>query len=186
VLRELRCLSDGTRLRILDLGCGNGYVTAQISALGHEVIGVDQSRDGVDIARAAHPGIRFETASLYEPRLEGMLSGPTDCVVALEVIEHLFLPARLFEASRRVLVPGGWLVVSTPYHGYLKNLAISLVNGWDRHFGASDDGGHIKFFSRRTLTSMAESHGFRVVRVHGAGRVRGLWKSILLVAKKVG
>jgi 2-polyprenyl-6-hydroxyphenyl methylase/3-demethylubiquinone-9 3-methyltransferase len=74
--------------------------------------------------------------------------------------------------------------MSTPYHGYLKNLAISLVNGWDRHFEVHRDGGHIKFFSKRTLGRMAEEVGFGRQKFYGVGRLPWLWKSMILVAMK--
>ena len=56
------------------------------------------------------------------------------CVISLVVAEHLFYPRKLLEQSYQVVKPGGCIIFSTPYHGYLKNLAISVVNGWDKHF----------------------------------------------------
>ena len=76
------------------------------------------------------------------------------------------------------------MVISTPYHGYWKNLAISILNGWDRHFEVEREGGHIKFFSKRTLTRMAQAAGFRALRFYGAGRLPWLWKSVILFAVK--
>lgn len=181
LLGELRRLAGSSAMRILDLGCGNGYVAARIAALGHHVIGVDVSQDGIGYARAAYPGVRFEVASVYEDRLAGLIGAPVDCVIALEVTEHLFYPKKLFEMSYSVLRNGGSLIVSTPYHGYLKNLAISLVNGWDRHFEVERDGGHIKFFSPTTLCRMAQGAGFRRWRFRGVGRFPWLWKSMIAV-----
>ncbi len=175
----------GRKVRILDLGCGNGYVTAQLAARGHEVIGVDVAVDGIAEARAAHPSLRFEVASVYEDGLADDLGGPFDCVVSLEVLEHLFFPAKLFETARNALKPGGYLVLSTPYHGYLKNLAISVLNGWDKHFHVDHDGGHIKFFSERALRRMTERSGLRVLGVSGAGRFPGLWKSMVMRALRL-
>jgi 2-polyprenyl-3-methyl-5-hydroxy-6-metoxy-1,4-benzoquinol methylase len=174
----------GGPARLLDIGCGNGYVTAQLAGLGHDLVGIDVSEDGVAIARAAHPTIRFELASVYDERLTEMVGGGIDGVLALEVIEHLYYPRRLFQASHRVLRAGGFLIVSTPYHGYLKNLAISVVNGWDRHFTVSADGGHIKFFSKDSLARMAVECGFRNPRLIGVGRVPWIWKSMILIAEK--
>jgi 2-polyprenyl-3-methyl-5-hydroxy-6-metoxy-1,4-benzoquinol methylase len=105
-------------------------------------------------------------------------------VVSLEVVEHLFYPKRLFEQSRKILVNGGALIVSTPYHGYLKNLALSLTNGWDAHFSVHWDGGHIKFFSKKTLVNMASREGFANIRFYSVGRLPGLWKSIIMIADK--
>jgi 2-polyprenyl-3-methyl-5-hydroxy-6-metoxy-1,4-benzoquinol methylase len=184
VLAQVRAISRGRPLRILDVGCGNGSVAARLAEEGHSVVAVDVSSDGIEIARAAFRNVRFEVCSVYDDRLTSIVPGENDCVVALEVVEHLFFPKRLFEQSYRMLKPGGRLVVSTPYYGYLKNLGISLVNGWDRHFHVAQDGGHIKFFSRAALERMALEAGFHSPHFRGVGRVPWLWKSMVLVAAR--
>jgi hypothetical protein len=83
------------------------------------------------------------------------------------VIEHLFLPRRLPVFARAVLKPGGELVVTTPYHGYTKNLVISLLNRWGAHHDVSWDCGHIKFFSRKTLARLLGEEGFEPVAFRG-------------------
>jgi len=168
----------------VDLGCGNGYVSSKLAGQGHSVVGVDVSRKGIEIARESFPEVAYILSSIYDDVLVGEIGGKVDCVVALEVVEHLFYPKKLFEQSYRLLSNGGSLVVSTPYHGYLKNLAISLTNGWDRHFGVDWDGGHIKFFSQKTLGLMAINAGFKKLRFTFAGRLPGFWKSMMLVAEK--
>jgi 2-polyprenyl-6-hydroxyphenyl methylase/3-demethylubiquinone-9 3-methyltransferase len=83
-----------------------------------------------------------------------------------------------------VLKPGGLLIISTPYHGYLKNLALSIFGKWDDHHTALWDGGHIKFWSRSTLTQLLEAGGFDVIDFRGVGRLPWLWKSMVLIARK--
>jgi 2-polyprenyl-3-methyl-5-hydroxy-6-metoxy-1,4-benzoquinol methylase len=184
VTRHLRAIFKGNRARIVDIGCGTGLVTAQIAALGHEVTGVDIPESGIERAQKAYPHLRFEIASVYDSDLIERVGGEVDAVVSLEVIEHLFYPKRLLEQAYQMLHKGGALILSTPYHGYWKNLAISLGDGWDPHFGVSWDGGHIKFFSVKTLTEMARAAGFRRIRSEGVGRLPWLWKSTFLVAEK--
>jgi 2-polyprenyl-3-methyl-5-hydroxy-6-metoxy-1,4-benzoquinol methylase len=183
----LRCVADisqGRSLRIIDLGCGNGYVASRLAQLGHSVTGVDVSADGIETARASFPGISYHLGSVYDGDLISKVGGPVECVISLEVVEHLFFPKRLFEQSYNMLVKGGALVVSTPYHGYLKNLALSLTNSWDAHFSVHWDGGHIKFFSKKTLAAMATTTGFVKLRFFPVGRVSGLWKAMIMVAQK--
>lgn len=170
--------------KILDIGCGNGYVAANLAGLGYSVIALDASADGIEIARAAYPNVSFNVCSVYDDNLGAAVGNMVDCIVSLEVVEHLFYPKKLFEQSFRLLKTGGCLVISTPYHGYLKNLGISLINGWDRHFKVEWNGGHIKFFSKRTLAQMACNVGFRNPRFHGVGRLPGLWKSMIMVVQK--
>jgi 2-polyprenyl-3-methyl-5-hydroxy-6-metoxy-1,4-benzoquinol methylase len=184
VLKEIRKLFQGKSARILDMGCGNGYVAAQIAQIGHAVVAIDASKDGIDIARAAYPEVDFRVLSLYDDNLGESIGKQVDGVIALEVVEHLFYPKQLFEQSYGLLKMGGYLILSTPYHGYLKNLATSLVNGWDRHFSVDWDGGHIKFFSKKTLAQMACNAGFKSPHSYGIGRVPGLWKSMIMVSEK--
>jgi 2-polyprenyl-3-methyl-5-hydroxy-6-metoxy-1,4-benzoquinol methylase len=184
VLNRVREISQGKSLKVLDLGCGNGYVASRIAEQGHSVTGVDVSYDGIEIARASFPGISYQLCSLYDDDLLDKIGEQVDCVISLEVVEHLFYPKKLFEQSRKVLVNGGSVIVSTPYHGYLKNLALSLTNGWDRHFGVDWDGGHIKFFSKTTLARMASSAGFVNIKFFPVGRFVGLWKAMIMVARK--
>lgn len=187
-LAEVARVGGGRPLRILDLGCGSGHVAAELARRGHEVVGVDVSADGIRLARdtyeAALPGLRFHVGSVYDEGLEASVGGAVDCVLSLEVVEHLYLPRALFARAAEVLRPGGALLVSTPYHGYLKNLAISLAGGWDRHWGVDWDGGHVKFFSPATLGRMAAAAGFGEIRFRGVGRAPLLWKSMLMAARR--
>jgi len=109
-----------------------------------------------------------------------------DAVVSTEVIEHLAQPALLLRFAAAKLRPGGILVLSTPYHGYLKNLLISLFGRWDFHHGPLWDGGHVKFWSRSTLTQLLLANGFQVLEFRGAGRLPFLWRSMILVGRPVG
>jgi 2-polyprenyl-3-methyl-5-hydroxy-6-metoxy-1,4-benzoquinol methylase len=170
--------------RVLDLGAGNGALCAEISAGGWDVVGVEYDRDGVQIARSTHPNIRFYNYGVQDNPEELLQSEPlVDAVVSTEVIEHLFSPHLLPRYARGVLKPGGYLIVSTPYHGYLKNLALSLFGKWDKHFTALWHGGHIKFWSRWTLGELLKTEGFEVTAFHGVGRFPFLWKSMILVAR---
>jgi len=168
-------------LKILDAGCGNGYIASRLAGLGHAVTGIDVSTDGIRLARNEYPGVRYEICSVYDPLDE--IVQDVDVVVASEVIEHLYAPQRFLENVRTVIRSGGSLILTTPYHGYLKNLALSVFNKWDGHHTVAWEGGHIKFFSEKTLASMLAECGFSNVVFNNAGRVRWLWKSMVCRAE---
>lgn len=169
--------------RILDVGCGNGSLCRSLVDAGFDVVGAEPSRSGVVAARALVPEGMFYEKSVYDDPSD-MLESDFDVVVSTEVIEHLFSPRFVPEFAYEKLRDDGFLVVSTPYHGFLKNLLIAVTNKWDSHHTALWDGGHIKFWSRQSLTTLLESKGFRVFEFHGVGRLPWLWKSMILVAQK--
>lgn len=180
-----RILSPRPSLKILDAGCGNGFITARLAAMGYDVLGLDASPSGIALARAEYPNVRFELFSVYD-KLDALAPpGGWDLIVSLEVIEHLFAPREFLENMRRYLNPAGSLLLSTPYHGYAKNLALSIVNGWDRHHTVDWDCGHIKFFSAASLGKILARAGFEMSQLHYSGRVPFLWKSMIGVATPV-
>ncbi len=97
--------------RVLDAGCGAGYGTARLAAVGAQVFGLDLSGDAVRHARRGYPAVDFVQGDLtHLPFPEGSL----DLVVAFEVIEHLREWPVLIHEAARVLAESGVLVVSTP------------------------------------------------------------------------
>jgi 2-polyprenyl-3-methyl-5-hydroxy-6-metoxy-1,4-benzoquinol methylase len=81
-------------------------------------------------------------------------SGQFDAVVSTKVIEHLYSPRLLPNFAREVLVDEGYLLITTPYHGYTKNFFLSVTGKWHKHHTSLSDGGHIKFFNRRNLSQL--------------------------------
>jgi 2-polyprenyl-3-methyl-5-hydroxy-6-metoxy-1,4-benzoquinol methylase len=186
VLSAVRTLAPvrTTPARVFDAGCGNGALLRKLQLTGYEVAGCDASESGVTQARRlCGERVRVERLSVYED-LNGTFGGDWDVVVSTEVIEHLYSPRDFIRQVRVLLRPGGALVLSTPYHGYLKNLALAATGTLDRHFTALWDGGHIKFWSYATLTQLLGEVGFHRFAFHGAGRLPWLWKSMVVVAHK--
>lgn len=168
---------------IFDLGCGNGAVADHLSRK-YDVCGVDISKMGIAEAKAAYPNLRLEVGSVYDDL--SARYGVFDCVVSLEVVEHLYDP-RLYARNMFELVrPGGAAIVSTPFHGYWKNLALAVTGKLDAHFTALWDGGHIKFWSVPTLSKLLEESGFVDLEVRFVGRIRPLARSMIVVAHRPG
>jgi 2-polyprenyl-3-methyl-5-hydroxy-6-metoxy-1,4-benzoquinol methylase len=167
-------------IRVLDVGCGNGWMSAVFAERGCTVIGIDPSEQGVALARKAHPSVRFEVGEANERLLETLGEEPFDLVVSTEVVEHLYAPAPYAVGAFQALRPGGRFVCTTPYHGYIKNLCLALAGKHDFHTHPLRQGGHIKFWSRATLTTLLERAGFVDIDFKGAGRVPFLWKSMVM------
>jgi len=169
--------------RILDAGCGNGAFVGHLHTTGYNACGIDLSESGIAQAKHAYPDVDFRVLSVTDD-LSHHFGTLFDTVVSLEVVEHLYDPNAYAKAIYNVLRPGGLFVVTTPFHGYLKNCVLSLTGRMDAHFTALWPGGHIKFWSRKTLTLLLEKAGFHVTEFHGAGRFPYLWKSMVLIAQK--
>lgn len=179
---EIIRLLGSEKQKILDIGCGNGAMARVLRERGHEVWGCDWDQAGVNLANRIAPG-RFVQWDLNRPVKEFPFRD-FQAVISTEVIEHLFYPRTLFALARHVLPAGGRLIVTTPYHGYLKNLVLSLLNKWDWHHHVDHDGGHIKFFSLKTLRELMTQEGFEVEGWKGCGRCPGLWKSMVIWGEK--
>jgi 2-polyprenyl-3-methyl-5-hydroxy-6-metoxy-1,4-benzoquinol methylase len=165
---------------ICDLGCGNGHISGRLATLGYQVTGVDASTSGIKIARRTYPDVEFVEALIDRD----LAVGSFDLVISSDVIEHLYRPSDLLEAAVSSLQPGGQLLLGTPYHGYLKNLVLAATGKLDAHFSALHDGGHIKFFSVRTLSEIVEHHGFEDLNFTFYGRAPWLWKNMICHARK--
>lgn len=177
-----RLKTDLEKARLFDLGCGNGSVASLLDNDGWEVTGVDPSTEGIAAARAAYPTLRLEVGSAYED-LVGRF-GRFPVLVSLEVVEHVYAPRDYARTVFDLLEPGGTAIISTPYHGYWKNLVIAASGGMDRHFTALWDHGHIKFWSISTLTQLLRETGFRQIRWHLVGRIPALARSMIAVASR--
>jgi 2-polyprenyl-6-hydroxyphenyl methylase/3-demethylubiquinone-9 3-methyltransferase len=168
---------------VLDLGCGNGAFTGVLAAKGFAMAGCDASASGLAIAQASFPGINFYQHDLAFPLPESV-QGQYDAVVSLEVVEHLLLPRLLITNAIQALRPGGLLILSAPYHGYWKNLALALTNRFDEHWHPLRDFGHVKFFSKRTLIQLVTESGLEVQAFYPLGRTRLMPCSMIVAARK--
>jgi 2-polyprenyl-6-hydroxyphenyl methylase/3-demethylubiquinone-9 3-methyltransferase len=184
ILCELEIPRDAV---ILDAGCGGGYVAHELYERGYKNIwGFDASEAGLAIINKSYIHIknRFEIHNAYHRELPDSLPKKDyDIVLSVEVVEHLYSPKEYLGNISFWLKKGGFLIITTPYHGYIKNLTTSLLNKSDKHFNPLLDGGHVKFFSKRTLYKLLEEVGIRPLKFCGSGRLPFLWKSMIVVAR---
>jgi 2-polyprenyl-6-hydroxyphenyl methylase/3-demethylubiquinone-9 3-methyltransferase len=160
--------------RVFELGCGNGSFAKILSDHGYAVTAIDTSIDGINLARCSFPGIAFHNGSAYDDLSTKF--GKFNAVVSLEVVEHIFV--------YELLEHGGAAIISTPYHSYVKNLALAVSGKMDAHFTALWDYGHVKFWSMKTLRILLLEAGFQEVRFRRVGRIPPLAKSIIAVAQR--
>jgi SAM-dependent methyltransferase len=143
VASVLRSTSLPAAPEILDAGCGSGRNMVWLARLGR-VTGLEAAPESIELARARGAGPVVE-ASLEEPLpLPGACF---DLALALDVIEHLDRDVAALEELRRVVRPGGRLLVTVPAYPRL----------WSYH---DDVNGHRRRYTRRTLLEAAAAAGW--------------------------
>lgn len=168
--------------RLFDVGCGNGSAAHMLQQRGWRVTGIDPSETGIAAARQAYPDIRLDLGSAYDDLAAKY--GRFPAVVSLEVVEHCYDPRRYARTLYNLLEDNGTAIISTPYHGYLKYLAIALTGKMDSHLNPLWDCGHIKFWSIKTLTQLLTEAGFRNIEFRRVGRVPVIATSMIAIARR--
>ena len=170
------------RRSLFELGCGNGSMANVLTQQGYRVTGVDASAQGIEQAHRRYPHLNLHSGSAYDSLVD--LYGQYPVVVSLEVVEHVYAPKAFARTMFDLVEPSGTAIISTPYHGYWKNLALALTGRFDQHFTALWDHGHIKFWSIDTLSVLLREAGFRDITFQRVGRIPALAKSLIAIARK--
>jgi 2-polyprenyl-3-methyl-5-hydroxy-6-metoxy-1,4-benzoquinol methylase len=167
--------------RVLDLGCGEGRFAADLARAGMTVVGVDVADEPLRRARAQHPSLDLRMVPA-----EGTWPLPDasfDVVWAGETIEHVADVGGWLAEVRRLLRPGGRLLLSTPAHGRLVMLWLAVSGrAFDAHFDPRSD--HLRFYSRRTLERSLTDLGFADVEIRHAGGLPGARRLLLASARR--
>ncbi|AXE90495.1 class I SAM-dependent methyltransferase [Streptomyces sp. Go-475] len=162
---------------VLDVGCGDGTAaqTAARELHGHHVIGIDWSQDAL---RRAAPRLSAAVRGELSGRGLPVATASVDAVLFSEVIEHLVDPDSALDELRRVLRPGGHLMLSTPNLAAWYNRAL-LLAGVQPVFSevslraihgrpGREVVGHLRLSTARALRGLVTASGFEVTAVAGA------------------
>lgn len=148
-----------TGARVLDIGCNDGTISSQLLKLGIRVCGLDLSAENVRQARERGIDAAVGNAREKLPFEEGYF----DVVFAGEIIEHLYDPEAFMREVRRVLRPGGAIVLTTPNLASLGNRMRLLVGRYPKLMSpylSEGMGDHIHMFTVDTLERLFVKTGF--------------------------
>jgi SAM-dependent methyltransferase len=148
---------NGSPRQVLDIGSGTGDLAAVVRAAlpAAEILGLELSKEGVDLARRKVPDARFEERDLMaqEPPPTEQRAWATHAVCS-EVLEHLDEPEQLLRNAINYLARGCVLIVTVPG---------GPMSAFDKHIG------HRQHFRPKELRRVLERAGFEVERATGAG-----------------
>ena len=145
--------------RVLDLGCGAGRFVAALRDAGADPVGVELAEAALERARRNVPGADFRLVG--EDGALPLGHGEVDVVWCSEVLEHVPDTVAFLTEARRVLKPGGRILVTVPDHGVARRTAIALARH-EQHYDPL--GQHLRFYTRRSLATALEATGFASVR----------------------
>ena len=144
----------------LDLGAGAGDFTSLLSEAARAAIGVEVAQAALARAKSKHPELNFRLAPVDGPL--PLADNAFDLVWASEVIEHIADTGRWLSEVRRVLAPGGRLLLTTPSHGRVR-VAMLGVERFSEPLGD-----HLHLYTRSSLQALLAEFGFADVRVKTA------------------
>lgn len=136
---------------LLEVGCGSGDTLVFLATLGWKTVGIDVDPVAVEVARKR--GLDVRVGSIMAHRFD---SESFDAIVMNHVIEHLHDPLAILAECKRVLRPGGCLVLVTP------NTASLLHRVFGRSWMSLDPPRHLYLFSSQSLIRLVCKAGFEI------------------------
>jgi len=144
-------------IRLLDVGCSSGAFLEAAARLGFLAEGVEPAARAAATAQAA--GLKVYTGLLHEAAYQYR---QFDAITLFEVIEHLKEPLPLLHECRRILRPGGILLIGT---GNAASWSAAALGAHWEYFDISKHGGHISFYTPTTLAKLTGQAGFEVASI---------------------
>ena len=156
ILQWLRAREPG---RVLDLGCADGRLAAELRAAGHYVVGVDI---------AASDGVKDRVDEFVQADLDlGIppeVTGEFDAVIAADVLEHVRRPEILLDELHGMLTPSGVVVASVPNFAHWYPRLRVAAGRFDYDSRGILDRTHVRFFTRRSFERLLDDRGWTVTR----------------------
>ena len=192
----------GSGMSVLDIGCGSGHLLFQLRHRYAQLVGLEFSPHRLEQARINLAHLAFKAVQGSAEHMPDLADDSLDCVVSADTIEHVPDVYRAAAEMFRVLRPGGLLVINTPNIAFVKKRLLLLLGRFpstsQRNEGLGSDvlfdGGHLHYFTFRSLSLLLQRAGFRIechVTYGRWGRQHHLYPPLLsggaqVVARKLG
>ncbi len=183
--RVLQMMQHRPPARVLDVGCGPGWLAEALRRQGHHVTGVDVAEE---------PGVGGRTDNFIRADLEtgipDSVGADFDVVIAADVIEHVRRPDVLLMEMAHRLATGGTIIASVPNISHWYPRGRTMIGLFDYDQRGILDTTHLRFFTRRSFTRLAKQVGLQpIARRHtglpfdalGVGTERSLGRAAALI-----
>lgn len=193
------------KLKVLDVGCGNGNISRYIGSKGHDVLGIDISEATIKkaISLTNMPNVSFKNIAAEE-LVEA--SETFDLVICSEVIEHLDTPSIVVEALKSLINKDGILIVTVP-NGFgprelfitkplqwMKSKAPGIynaVNTFKKALGYSgatvqsdaENLTHVQFFTKDSLINLISKNELKLIHFRTSNFIEGVFPYSLLAKR---
>ena len=152
----------GSGKRVLDVGCSSGYLARPLVDRGCVVVGIERDAAAAEMARAVCEDVLVADVETMELPFE---DGSFDVILCGDLVEHLREPEAFLARVRRVLAPGGRVVLSTPNVANWAMRLSLLAGRWRYTERGILDRTHAHLFTRKTLTETVEAAGYRILEL---------------------
>ena len=153
--------------KILDIGCGGGILSEELSKMGAKVTGIDSSKKSINIAKKHAKEQDLEIEYINGSILDASNLGSFDCIICFEMIEHVDDPKKLIEKIGTISQKKSHLFMST-INRNLKSFVFAKIFA-EYILNVVPRGTHqyAKFVTPYELNNMLEQHDFKINSIDG-------------------
>lgn len=197
---------NNKKLKVLDIGCGNGNISNQLGELGHLVLGIDISEEAINVAKKKNKLINVEFKAISAEELT--VNEKFDVIVCSEVIEHLNNPELIIQALKKLLSEKGVLIITVPNgfgprelimtkpmqwamrkNNLLWRIVVMMkkIMGYKGTTVQSDaaDLTHVQFFSKKSLIKMISREKLNLKKFEVSNFLEGVFPFSFITKKIV-
>ena len=175
---------------VLDVGCAGGEISEYAAQIGHKVVAIDLNQPQNQLTNAI-----FVQHDL-DKGLPLTIQGKFDLIICADVLEHLRTPDKLLYDLQERLTTSGKIIASIPNFGNWYPRIRVLLGKFDYDARGILDQSHLRFFTRKSFTRIANTAGYDVTKIwttgtpfevmlRGAPKRRISWKTMLSVLAKI-